>query len=137
MFYGPGAGSGPTASAVVADILNIAGIRQLGEAQGELDPLLAANSWRSCHLVENSEMVHSNYLRLKAIDTPGVIGKIGSLLGDRGVSIQSIVQFDASESGAEIVVITHRVKQGQMMDSITAIKALKEVKGIAAQMCCL
>ena len=45
MFYGPGAGAGPTASAVVADILNIAGIRQASEAPGHIDPLLAAGTW--------------------------------------------------------------------------------------------
>merc|ERR1712138_133228 len=48
MFFGPGAGSGPTASAVVADILNIAGIQQAGaDGRGSLDPLLAAGSWRN------------------------------------------------------------------------------------------
>ena len=46
MFYGPGAGAGPTASAVVADILNIAGIRQASEGPGNVDPLLAASSWQ-------------------------------------------------------------------------------------------
>ena len=51
MFFGPGAGSGPTASAVVADILNIAGIQSMSEDKiFNLDPLLSAKGWRSCHL---------------------------------------------------------------------------------------
>ncbi|MDP6172253.1 MAG: homoserine dehydrogenase, partial [Prochlorococcaceae cyanobacterium ETNP2_MAG_10] len=126
MFYGPGAGAGPTASAVVADILNIAGIRQLGEVNGNVDPLLAASSWRSCHLVEFSDIRHRNYVRFNVVDTPGVIGLIGSCFGERGVSIQSIIQVDASEAGAEIVVITHEINQGQMQEALTAIASMPE-----------
>ncbi|MEC9453425.1 MAG: homoserine dehydrogenase, partial [Cyanobacteriota bacterium] len=137
MFYGPGAGSGPTASAVVADILNIAGIRQLGEVHGSLDPLLAASSWRSCHLVDPSAIRQRNYVRFNTEDTPGVIGRIGSCFGDRAISIQSIVQFDASDAGAEIVVITHEISQGQMQDALTAITSMAEVKGLAAHLSCL
>ena len=54
MFYGPGAGAGPTASAVGADILNIAGIRSVGGHQAGLDPLLAATSWRRCELANGA-----------------------------------------------------------------------------------
>ena len=137
MFYGPGAGAGPTASAVVADILNIAGINLMGNSGNALDPLLSASSWRKCHLVSPEEIIHRNYVRLIALDTPGVIGKIGSHFGDNNVSIQSIVQFDASDAGAEIVVITHQVTQGQMNNALNAIKALEEVKEIEAHMACL
>ncbi|HGY5553585.1 MAG TPA: homoserine dehydrogenase, partial [Prochlorococcus sp.] len=137
MFYGPGAGAGPTASAVVADILNIAGIRQLGEINGRVDPLLAASSWRACHLVDPSAIRHRNYVRFNADDTPGVIGRIGSCFGERDVSIQSIIQFDASNVGAEIVVITHEISQGQMKDALTAITSLPEIKRLAAHLCCL
>mgnify|MGYP001400665779 CR=1 FL=1 len=137
MFYGPGAGAGPTASAVVADILNIAGIKQLENSSSRLDPLLAAKSWRNCHLVDSSEITQSNYIRLITKDTPGLIGQIGNQFGNRGVSIQSIVQFDANDTGAEIVVITHKVNQGKMESSLNGINSLKEVKGIEAHMSCL
>ena len=137
MFYGPGAGAGPTASAVVADILNIAGIRQLGEVNGNVDPLLAASSWRSCHLVESSDIRHRNYVRFNVVDSPGVIGLIGSCFGERGVSIQSIIQVDASEAGAEIVVITHEINQGQMQDALTAIASMPEIKRLSAHLSCL
>merc|ERR1712159_863540 len=57
MFFGPGAGSGPTASAVVADILNIAGIQSMSEEKMlNLDPLLSAKGWRSCHVAEKKEI---------------------------------------------------------------------------------
>ena len=137
MFYGPGAGAGPTASAVVADILNIAGIRQLNDSDGNLDPLLAASSWRACHLVESGRIRQRNYVRFTTEDAPGVIGRIGSCFGDQEVSIQSIVQFDASDAGAEIVVITHEVDNGAMQSALNAITALPEVRGVAAHLGCL
>ena len=137
MFYGPGAGAGPTASAVVADILNIAGIRQASGDNGSVDPLLAAGSWRPCVLAESSAIRQRHYVRLNTKDAPGVIGKVGSCFGDRGVSIQSIVQFNASAAGAEIVVITHEVSQGQVMEALDAITALPEVSGLAAHLGCL
>lgn len=134
MFYGPGAGAGPTASAVVADILNIAGIRQAcGEARGAgLDPLLAAGSWRRCCLVDSAQTTHRNYVRLRTSDQPGVIGHIGSCFGEAGVSIQSIVQFEADSEAAEIVVITHQVLEARFRQALAAISALPEVRGVAA-----
>lgn len=139
MFYGPGAGAGPTASAVVADILNIAGIRQAtGDAAGSgtqapLDPLLAAGSWRHCRLVGSAVTSHRNYLRLRTSDTAGVIGAIGTCFGEAGVSIQSIVQFETqSAGGAEIVVITHEVCEANFRQALAAIEALSDVQAVAA-----
>ncbi len=137
MFYGPGAGAGPTASAVVADILNIAGIRQLDPANGNLDPLLAASSWRSCHLVNAERTSQRNYVRFKTENAPGIIGRIGSCFGDHNVSIQSIVQLEASNAGAEIVVITHVVSNGQMSKALQAIHALPGVLSLDAHLGCL
>ena len=136
MFYGPGAGAGPTASAVVADILNIAGIRQVGGSEAGLDPLLAASRWRQCRLVDPGLTQHRNYVRLRTSDEPGVIGRIGTCFGEAGVSIQSIVQFEAREGeaggGAEIVVITHEVRESAFRSALAAIEALEEVRTVAA-----
>ncbi len=138
MFFGPGAGSGPTASAVVADILNIAGIQSIsGDKSISLDPLLSAKSWRICHVAEEKEIKKKNYIRLIAADTPGVIGQIGTIFGKKEISIESIVQFDASNTEAEIVVITHKIKQGKLDEALSDIKKLPEVKRIAATMGCL
>ena len=139
MFYGPGAGSGPTASAVVADILNIAGIKLMGNANtaSRLDPLLSAEPWRSCHVADEKEITQKNYVRLITKDTPGVIGSIGTIFGKENISIESIVQFDSRDESAEIVVITHEVTRKQMKKALNSIKNLQEVKGIAARMGCL
>ena len=132
MFFGPGAGAGPTASAVVADILNIAGIRQVGGSGAGLDPLLAAGSWRRCALVDGSLSRHRNYVRLRSRDEAGVIGKIGTAFGTAGVSIQSIVQYEANSGSAEIVVITHDVVEADFRRALAAINALGEVESVAA-----
>jgi homoserine dehydrogenase len=134
MFYGPGAGAGPTASAVVADILNIAGIREASGQAGSLDPLLAAGRWRSCRLVDPGQTRHRNYLRLQTGDQAGVIGRIGSCFGDEGVSLQSILQFETSDDAndAEIVVITHEVEEASFRRALAAITALPDVKAVAA-----
>jgi homoserine dehydrogenase len=134
MFYGPGAGAGPTASAVVADILNIAGIRQVGGSTpgAGLDPLLAASSWRSVALVDGSQTRHRNYVRLRTRDEPGVIGRIGSCFGNAGVSIQSIVQFESQEGAAEIVVITHEVLEASFRQALAAIEGLADIESVAA-----
>ncbi len=138
MFFGPGAGSGPTASAVVADILNIAGFQSMSsDISLNLDPLLSAKSWRICHIAEEKEITKKNYIRLITEDTPGVIGQIGTIFGQKKISIESIVQFDASDREAEIVVITHKIKQGQLEEALLDIKNLPEVKRIAATMGCL
>ena len=137
MFYGPGAGAGPTASAVVADILNIAGVRHAHDEQIHIDPLLAAGSWRQCVLVNPGQVRQRHYVRFRTQDAPGVIGKIGGCFGERGVSIQSIVQFDASAAGAEIVVITHTVNNQQMSEALAAIAALPDVEGLASHLGCL
>ena len=138
MFFGPGAGSGPTASAVVADILNIAGIQSMSEEKiFNLDPLLSAKGWRSCHVAEKEQITKKNYIRLIAEDSPGVIGEIGTIFGKKKISIESIVQFDAKDKKAEIVVITHKINQGQLEEALLDIENLPQVKRIAAKMGCL
>ena len=138
MFFGPGAGSGPTASAVVADILNIAGIQSMSEDKiFNLDPLLSAKGWRSCHVAEKEQITKKNYIRLIAEDSPGVIGEIGTIFGKKKISIESIVQFDAKDKKAEIVVITHKINQGQLEEALLDIENLQQVKRIAAKMGCL
>ena len=135
MFYGPGAGAGPTASAVVADILNIAAINQVasGPSAGQ-DPLLAASSWRKCRLVDAGSTCHRNYVRFQSTDRPGVIGHIGGCFGAENVSLQSIVQFETEGAGAEIVVITHAVEETGFRRALTAILKHPEVEAVT---CCM
>jgi len=135
MFYGPGAGSGPTASAVVADMLNIAAIREVAHGDhAALDPLLAAVSWQQCRLKESHLTNHSHYIRLKVQDHPGVIGQIGSCFGVEGVSIRTIIQVNSSPGEAEVVVVTQQVQEARFRRSLAGLDQLDSVLSIA---CCL
>jgi len=135
MLYGPGAGSGPTAASAVSDILNLHASSV--KNNNSIDPLLSFDFWRKCHIVEASQITKKNYLRIICLDTPGVIGKIGDIFGNNNVSIESIVQLDASADEAEIVVITHEVDTGNFEKSKDEINSLKEVKFIASQLSCI
>ena len=85
----------------------------------------------------NDKVRKKNYLRIICKDSPGVIGKIGQIFGDNGVSIESIVQLDARENEAEIVVITHEVPNGNINNSKDQLNSLPEVKSIASQLNCI
>jgi len=98
---------------------------------------LSFDFWRKCHLVPNENVRKKNYLRIICKDSPGVIGKIGQIFGDNGVSIESIVQLDARENEAEIVVITHKVTNGNINNSKEQLNSLSEVKLIASQLNCI
>ncbi len=135
MLYGPGAGSGPTAASVVSDIINLKASSLKDKAS--IDPLLSFNFWRDCHVIDFEQISKKNYLRIICLDTPGVIGKIGDIFGNNDVSIESIVQLDARENKAEIVVITHEVLNGKFEKSKEEINSLPEVELIASQLSCI
>ncbi|HEY9845859.1 MAG TPA: homoserine dehydrogenase, partial [Candidatus Caenarcaniphilales bacterium] len=98
MFFGPGAGAGPTASAVVSDIVNIAALLQAGLAAATtaaaptLHPLLACSHQHYCAVAAMAELTTRFYARFLTQDQPGVIGKLGTCFGDHHVSLESIVQ---------------------------------------------
>ena len=102
-----------------------------------IDPLLSFDFWRKCHIIGSSQINKKNYIRNICLDSRGVIGKIGDIFGKNNVSIESIVQLDASDDKAEIVVITHKVNNGDFERSKDEINSLNEVKIIASQLSCI
>ena len=66
-----------------------------------------------------------------------MIGQIGKIFGDQKVSIESIMQFDANDNVAEIVVITHKVTKGQISNALSSITNLSEVKNLDSHLSCL
>jgi homoserine dehydrogenase len=134
MFYGPGAGAGPTASAVVSDILNIAAILKVGrggavQPNGKplLDPLLACSHQDYCAIAPISDLVTRFYARVLTHDHPGVIGKLGTCFGKHRVSLESIVQIGLQDDRAEIVVITHYVREGNFRAALEEIRSFESV----------
>jgi len=131
MLYGRGAGAGPTASAVVSDILNIAAILKT-ETVPIPHPLLSCTHQHYCKIAEMQELVTRFYARFLTGDTPGVIGKLGTCFGNHKVSLESIVQTGIHGDLAEIVVVTHDVKEGNFQQALDEIRAMEAVDSIAS-----
>lgn len=130
MFFGPGAGSGPTASAVVSDILNIAAVQKAGRDADRLHPLLSCAHQHYCQIAPISELVTRFYARFLTKDRPGVIGKLGTCFGNHNVSLESIVQTGFRGELAEIVVVTHDVREGNFRQALDEIHTLEAVDNI-------
>lgn len=129
MFYGPGAGAGPTASAVVSDILTIAAILTT-ETEPIPHPLLSCVHPHYCAIAPMEELVTRFYVRFLTNDTPGVIGHLGMSFGNHGVSLESIVQIGMRDNLAEIVVVTHNVREGKFLSALAEIRQLDAIESI-------
>ncbi|XWK87925.1 MAG: homoserine dehydrogenase [Phormidium sp.] len=134
MFYGRGAGAGPTASAVVSDILNIASILKTSSQSPTpiLHPLLACTHQHYCQIAPMEELVTRFYARFLTNDNPGVIGHLGTSFGNHGVSLESVVQTGFQGDLAEIVVVTHDVREGNFRQALAEIRSLDAVDSIAS-----
>lgn len=130
MFFGPGAGSGPTASAVVSDILNIAAVLKTAGETHHLHPLLSCVHQHYCSIAPISELVTRFYARIMTKDQPSVIGHLGISFGNHGVSLESVVQIGFQNELAEIVVVTHDVREGNFRQALAEIQALEAVDSI-------
>nr|WP_199307913.1 MULTISPECIES: homoserine dehydrogenase [unclassified Leptolyngbya] len=127
MFFGPGAGMGPTASAIVSDIQNIAALlTSSGQQVWPLHPLMACIHEHYCTISPMESLVTRFYARFLTRDQSGVIGKIGTCFGNHDVSLESIVQIDSQDQLVEIVVVTHDVQEGNFR------KALEEIRQFSA-----
>ena len=130
MFFGPGAGSGPTASAVVSDILNIAAVLKTAGETHRLHPLLSCAHQHYCRIAPMSELVTRFYARFLTKDSPGVIGHLGTCFGNHNVSLESVVQTGFREDLAEIVVVTHDVREGNFRQALDEIRTLEGIDSI-------
>ncbi|MDA0978728.1 MAG: homoserine dehydrogenase [Proteobacteria bacterium] len=120
MYYGAGAGAGPTASAVMADILDICRTDTSVPNAGYVDI-------RSADVLPISGIRSSYYLRLEVVDKPGVMADVSSILGNHEVSIEALIQKDSRRSDAQIVIITDEVRESAMNECIAELEASAEV----------
>ncbi len=128
LFYGRGAGSEPTASAVVADLIALGtsaarGSRQAARHAVELRPM--------------SQLQSRYFLRLLTLDRPGVMAAIATVLGDRGISLASVVQKESvvlgdDVPGAEIVLTTHVASEAAVQDAIATLRHMPVVKTVGS-----
>lgn len=135
LYYGKGAGSEPTASAVIADLVDIARLHGADLAHS-VPPLAFQNSTlgaagKELPVLPMADVVTSYYLRIRVADEAGVLAKITTLLANAGISIDAVLQREADEVGGEgstqtdLIILTHDTREGDMD------KALAEIQGLA------
>jgi homoserine dehydrogenase len=132
MFFGPGAGEGPTASAVVSDLLNLAANLRAGTTPQATNPLLACSHQHYCKVSPMADIVSRFYVRLLAEDEPGVIGKLGLCFGRHRVSLESIVQIGQHETRAEIVIVSHEVTEANFQTALDELREYREIHSVAS-----
>jgi homoserine dehydrogenase len=130
MFYGRGAGAGPTASAVVSDIMNIVGVLLSNDKAKDLDPLLSCSHQHYCQIAPIEGVQTRFYARFLCADVPGVIGHLGTSFGNHNVSLESVVQIGFQGELAEIVVVTHDVREGDFQQALAEMGAMAAVREI-------
>ena len=134
LYYGKGAGSEPTASAVIADLVDITRLHAADAAQ-RVPPLAFHPDAMNDHLdvVPMREVVTSYYLRLRVADEAGVLAKVTGLLAEAGISIDAVLQREADEIGGEgstqtdVIILTHDTREGTLDDAIAQLQALPTV----------
>lgn len=135
LYYGAGAGAEPTASAVVADIVDVT--RTLTSDPGNRVPHLAfqPDSLSDAPIVDIEEINTPYYLRLSAEDKPGVLADVTRILADHEISIEAIIQKEPSEGALHlpVILLTHRVQERELNAAMAEIEALDTVIGTIAR----
>ncbi len=130
LYYGAGAGADPTASAVVADVVDV--VRTLTSDPENRVPHLAfqADALSDLLILPMNAVETAYYVRLQCEDKPGVLANVASILGDSDISIEALMQKEpAGGASATIILLTHRVNEGKMNAAIDTIEALDAVTG--------
>jgi homoserine dehydrogenase len=131
LYYGAGAGALPTASAVVADLVDVT--RALTTDSNNRVPHLAfqPDELSDMPVLSMDQVRTAYYLRITALDQPGVMARIAGILGEEGISIEAIAQKEPAEGDTHVplIMLSHRVREGLMDQAIGRIEALDAVKG--------
>jgi len=131
LYYGAGAGSLPTASSVVADVIDVA--RALTTDPGNRVPHLAfqPDAMSDFSVLAMADVHTAYYLRMQAVDQPGVLSAVTAILGNLDISIEAIIQKEPAP-GADhvpIIILTQRVQERNMNTAIRHIEALDTIAG--------
>jgi len=131
LYYGKGAGAEPTASAVVADLVDITRLHT-ADPQNRVPHLaFQPDAMSSLPVLPMDEVVTSYYLRLRVADQAGVLAKLTGLLAEAGISIDAILQREADQvSGAnqtDVIILTHDTREGTMNGVLAQMQALSTV----------
>ncbi len=129
LYYGPGAGAEPTASAVVADLVDV--VRMLTADPDNRVPHLAfqPDALSDLPILAMDDVETSYYLRLRAQDRPGVLADVTRILSEMHISIEAIIQKDTTNDIATVILLTHRVLEKNMNQAIKRIEELPTITG--------
>ncbi len=140
LYYGKGAGSEPTASAVIADLVDITRLHTADAAQRVPHLAFQPNAMSDLHVLPMSEVVTSYYLRLRVADEAGVLTKVTGILAATGISIDAMLQREADEVRAEgavagnvqvaqtdLIILTHDCVEAKMNAALAQMQALPTV----------
>jgi len=135
LYYGAGAGSEATASAVIADVVDIA--RAIAKDTVPLVPAFgfASDSLKDVPFLPIHEVVCPFYIRVMVSDAPGALASIAGLMSDHGINIDSISQRESEQVGdmIPVIMLTHAVKEQKINEVLAAIEALEETAGSAVK----
>ena len=131
LYYGAGAGAEPTASAVVADLVDV--VRALTSDPENRVPHLAfqADALSDLPILKMDEIETAYYLRMQAADEPGVMARVTTILGEQGISIEALIQKEpvGTSTDVPVIMLTHRVQEARMNQAIASIEALSSIHG--------
>jgi homoserine dehydrogenase len=129
LYYGAGAGEKPTASAVVADIIDIARGNQSACQPGSARPTILAID----------DIVSAYYLRIPSLDKPGVFAKVATLLSNAGISIEAVIQRERAaekvddQTRVPIIILTDEVAESAMNEALVEVQKLPEVYDVVTR----
>ncbi|WP_457280973.1 homoserine dehydrogenase [Polaromonas sp. P5_D5] len=133
LYYGKGAGSEPTASAVIADLVDIARLHTADPEHRVPHLAFQPDAMSDLPVVLMSEVVTSYYLRLKVADQAGVLAKVTGILAGTGISIDAVLQREADEVGGvgsthtDLIILTHECVEAKMNEALAQMQALPTV----------
>jgi homoserine dehydrogenase len=131
LYYGAGAGGDATASAVIADVVDIA--RQITSGASQGIPALGVADVVDQPILPIEEVETAYYIRLLVDDKPGVLSQLATILSDSGISVEAVHQSEPAEgeSHAEIVLLTNLVKEQHLLEAVEKLESLDSVQGSA------
>lgn len=129
LYYGAGAGAEPTASAVVADIIDVARVLTVDPENRVPHLAFQTDAMTDTQVLSMDDVVTSYYLRLQTIDQPGVLAEVTQILGEQQISIEAIIQKGQQEGASDVTIImlTHKTHERNMNDAIRKIEALTAI----------
>jgi homoserine dehydrogenase len=133
LYYGKGAGSEPTASAVIADLVDITRLHTADPLNRVPHLAFQPDAMSSLKIMPMTDIVTSYYLRLRVADEAGVLAKLTGLLAEANISIDAVLQREADqvsqagENQTDVIILTHDTREGNMNDVLAQMQALPTV----------